>query len=99
MYLHLKYHHFIQRIWYTLFKNLLCNNSMIYYLYVLCYIFINIISVYPLDILIIGAGQSGIVTTHYLSQNKENNIWTVEKYGTLGGTWRLGKVSDSNKLH
>ncbi|MBD23426.1 MAG: hypothetical protein CMG46_00255 [Candidatus Marinimicrobia bacterium] len=90
MYLHLKYHHFIQRIWYTLFKNLLCNNSMIYYLYVLCYIFINIISVYPLDILIIGAGQSGIVTTHYLSQNKENNIWTVEKYGTLGGTWRLG---------
>ena len=62
---------------------------MIKYIFYTLWFFINIINICSLDILVIGAGQSGIVTTHYLSKNSENNIWMVEKYNKLGGTWRF----------
>jgi len=42
-------------------------------------------------VLVIGAGQSGIVTAHYLSQDNENDITVVEKEGDLGGVWHPHK--------
>ena len=62
---------------------------MIQYIMCIYFFIMNITNIYSSDILIIGAGQSGIVTTHYLSQNRDNNIWLIEKNDRLGGTWNI----------